>query len=116
MLSERFVGKTAQLVAVGGKVFRPGSFILKLGENLGGNRVLLLLRQAGNLFERLFKQLGHRLNLADASPVCNTLGGKSLTTAPLSESCRSARARVYLASESLSRTLELLGIEVPERM
>ena len=73
MFRERLISKTAQLVPLLGEARPPSYFVFKLGENLGGDGVLLILRQAGNLFDDLFQQLGHDANLPDVSPFRNAL-------------------------------------------
>ena len=69
MLPARLVSKTAKLAVLSGRALGLGCFVFKVGENMGGNRVLLLSRQAGNLCERLLQQLGHELYSARVSPI-----------------------------------------------
>jgi len=71
MFRERLVSKAAQLARASGKARPPSYFVFKLGENLGGDGVLLILRQAGNLFDGLLQQLGHDAKLPDVSPFRN---------------------------------------------
>ena len=74
MFRERLISKAAQLALLPREARPPRYFVFKLGENLGGNGVLLILRQAGNLFEGLLQQLGHDTNLPDGPPSRNVPG------------------------------------------
>jgi len=55
MVRERLISKAAQLAPLPGEPRPPGYFVFKLGENLRGNNVLLILGQSGNLFEGLLQ-------------------------------------------------------------
>lgn len=71
MFRERLISKAAQLARASGKARPPGCLVFKLGENLGGNSVLLILGQSGNLFEGLLQQLGHDSKLPNVWPFRN---------------------------------------------
>ena len=55
MFLARLISKTAQLAPLPGEARPPVYFVFKLGENLGGNSVLLILGQSGSPFERLLQ-------------------------------------------------------------
>jgi len=48
MFRERLISKAAQLALLAGKAPLPGSLVFKFGENLGGNGVPFISRQAAD--------------------------------------------------------------------
>ena len=71
MFRERLISKAARLAPLPDEARPPGCLVFKLGENLGGNSVLLILRQARNFFDGPLQQLGHDTNLPDGPPFRN---------------------------------------------
>ena len=71
---EGFFGEAAELAPRGGELLRPLGLILKFGENLGCNGILLILRKLRNPFQSFLEQLRHTLNLPDEHGVCNKGG------------------------------------------
>ena len=76
MFGQRLVSKATKRAPLLGKRQSPSCFVFKLGKNLGGDGVLLILRQAGGPFESFLQQLGHMVNVPDGSPFRNGGGGK----------------------------------------
>jgi len=63
-LSQHFSRQLAQPVAFQGKLLPPSLFVRQGIEDFRGDRILLVLRQRANLFQRFFKQTSHVFSLS----------------------------------------------------